>query len=76
MADLEFSQAKKISLLVVTRIKKESKTIGAQGGELTSSVDDDVAIEVPKNAIPDGSQVSMGVKLILFSDNLSIHIKH
>ena len=67
MADLEFSQAQKISLLVVTRTKKESKTIGAQGGELTSTVDDDVAIEVPKNAIPDGSQVSMGVKLILFS---------
>ena len=39
----------------------ESKTIGAAGGKLTSAVDVKVAIEVPRDAVPDGTKISMAV---------------
>ena len=58
---LEYSPRQKLTLLVVTRVKTEHKTIGVDGGNLTSTVDEDVAIEVPKDAMPDGTKISMGV---------------
>ena len=59
-----------MTLLVATRVKTESNRIGVDGGDLTSTVDKDVTIQVPKDAMPDGSKISMGVRKItkLFHD--------